>query len=374
MIRRRSHNEGSIYEAPYGRWRAQVSLPSGRRISKTFDDRKAAAAWRTAQIKALQDGSFTAPERITLGQLLDRWMRDVGAHTLRPKTIIIYESAIRVHIGPALGHVRLNRLSPADLQQFYSAKLAEQLSPTTVRHFHALIHRVLRQAVKWGLVARNVADAADPPRRNRPQTAVLTPDQARTFLEAAREDRLFVLYLLAITTGMRQGELLGLHWANVDLEGGTIRITTTMQRLWKRGMVEGEPKTRAGRRSVAIASPLVAALREHRRCLLKERLFAGGQWQDHDLVFPNTIGKPLTPTHLCKGIRRHLEAASLPRIRFHDLRHTAATLMLAVGIPGKVVQETLGHADIGMTLNTYTHLIPELQRDGADRMAKLLTG
>jgi integrase len=237
--------------------------------------------------------------------------------------------------------------------------------------YHNVLHRALDQAVKWQLLARNPCDAVDAPREAAPETATWNANEARAFLAAAVGHDLVALFTLALHTGMRRGELLGLRWQDVDLDRGALAVRRTMTR-GQDGLAFGEPKSAAGRRALALPAPCVDALRSHRVRQLERRLQLGAAWQDTDLIFERGDGTLLHPNTVTYAFQHVAAHAGVPRIRFHDLRHTAATLMLANGEHPKIVQERLGHADISMTLNRYSHVSMDMQRDAADRLAALL--
>jgi integrase len=271
-----------------------------------------------------------------------------------------YERVVRLHICPTLGGTKLSALTPAQVQALYRAKLDEGLAPKSVKHVHTTLHRALRQAVRWGLVPRNVAAEADPPRVRTPEMSPLSPTQARTLLEAARGNRLEALNVLAVTTGMRQGELLGLGWEDVDLEAGVARVRRTLT-LAKGGPHLTEPKTRGSRRSIRLTTSAAEALERHRERQEDERSAAGEKWQYHGLVFRTKRGTPIRRDNLHdKYWKPLLRRAGLPDIRFHDLRHTCATILLTKGVHPKIVSEMLGHSSVSITLDTYSHVIPGL--------------
>lgn len=220
---------------------------------------------------------------------------------------------------------------------------------------------------------RNVSELIDPPRIRHHEMTVLSPEQVRTFLATAKNDRYYVLYVLALTTGMRQGELLALKWRDVDLDGARLTVRATLQYITRQGYVFTPPKTKRRRRSIALTSAAVDALRAHRQRLDIEREKLSGAWADHNLVFPNTIGRPLDGIRLLQRyFHPLLERASLPRIRFYGLRHTAATLLLGKGINPKIVSEMLGHAQVAITLDIYSHVVPHMQEQAAAAMDSLL--
>jgi integrase len=232
----------------------------------------------------------------------------------------------------------------------------------------------LTQAERWGLVTRNVAKLTEPPRVPDRRVLPLSPEQVRVFLRAIEGDRLEALYLIAIGVGLRQGEILGLSWQDIDLESGTITVRNALQRVdGKLRLVE--PKSMTSRRVVPAPRIVLDALRAHRTRQLEARLLAGSRWHDdpRDLVFTTTVGTPMDGIAVTRRFQVLLAEAGLPRQRFHDLRHACASLLLAQGVPARVVMETLGHSQIGLTLNTYSHVIPALGREAADRMDDMLS-
>jgi integrase len=296
---------------------------------------------------------------VALSEYLKRWLNESVRGSVKPITHQSYEMLVNKHIVPALGNMRLAKLTPARLQGFYRSKLDAGLSPRTVQYVHVVLHRALKQALRWALVTRNVAEAVDPPRVPKKEIHPLSPEQARTFLEAARNDRLAALYLLAIHTGMRQGELLNLKWDDVDLDAGVLRVRGT--------------KTARSRRTVTLSETALEALRSHRERQLSEIDRMGILWQKNGLVFATGIGTLLSRQNLTqRSFRPLLAKAGLPRIRFHDLRHTCATILLSKGVHAKFVQELLGHATIAITLDTYSHVLPGMGRQVSQAMQDVL--
>jgi integrase len=262
-----------------------------------------------------------------------------------------YEQLIRRHTAPHIGKVRLTKLGARHLDQLYGVLVRSGLSSTTVLQLHRVLHHALRDAMRWNLVARNVAELVTPPRRAHHDFVTLTPKQARRFLDAVKGDRLEALYILALTTGMRQGELFGLRWADVDLDAGALHLVRQL-------------KTRSSRRQVLLVRVAVEALRRHLANQREERRQLGLPWDEQGLVFPNTVGRPLHSSNfLQRSFYPLLARAGLPHIRFHDLRHSAATLLLGLGIHPKIVSELLGHSQIGITLDLYSHVTATMQQD-----------
>jgi integrase len=352
----------------------------GRRQQKWqggFRTRREAQAALTETLSRLDHGTFVAPSRQTLADYIPQWL---AAHRgkVRATTYASYERNLRTHVIPQLGSRQLRSLTPALLNGFYADVSRRDgrgaLSPRTVRYIHMILRRSLADAVKWGALARNPADSADPPKPGRPQAMkTWTVAELRAFLDHVREDRLFAAWLLLATTGLRRGELLALRWENADLEGGRVAIVRTLtsissHRAWS------EPKTDKGRRQVALDPATVMALRQHRARQLEERLAWGPAYQDNGLVFSREDGSALHPELFLRQFRNRIRAAALPRIRLHDLRHTYASLALQAGIHPKIVSERLGHATIAITLDTYSHVIPDMQQEAAERVAALVLG
>jgi integrase len=280
---------------------------------------------------------------------------------------------IRLHVLPVIGETKLAKLTPLNVQELYANRIAAGLSPTTVSQLHAVLHRAVKQAVRWGLLTRNVTELADAPRRSTPETVTWDAKQVRSVLRVADRDEngIGALWRLALMTGMRRGEILGLRWEDLDLDRSTLSVRRTRSRGKGGAWIEGTPKTASGRRAIALPPSLVEALRRHRLKQVERRLALGPAWEDTGYVFSNEIGVPLHVNALDLRFRRLIGAAGVPKIRFHDLRHTSATLMLANGEHPKVVQERLGHADIAMTMR-YLHVSMGMQRDAADRLDALL--
>jgi integrase len=247
------------------------------------------------------------------------------------------------------------------------------LAPKTVRNIHGALHAALGDAVRWDYVARNVAAAADLPKGMAPEMQVWNPEQLRAFLDHVRDDRLYAAWLLLATTGMRRGEVAGLRWVDVDLDTG--RVSPRRPRVVVNHQVlVSEPKMAKGRRSIALDPATVAALRDHRRWQLEDRFAVGPGWEDSGLVFTWPDGRPLHPERFSKWFEQHTRAAGLPKIRLHDVRHSYATAALAAGIPAKIVSERLGHANIAITMDTYSHVLPGLDEQAAGTVAQLILG
>lgn len=294
--RKRGQNEGSIFKRKDGRWVAILNLgyKNGRRQRKSFygETRKEVQEKLVQALRAKQQNLPVSPERLTLRQYLERWLEQSAKPSLRPRTYEGYRDHVNKHIVPALGHIQLAKLTAQDVQTLLNEKVESGLAPRTVHYMHAVLRRALNQAVKWDLVARNVATLVDRPRSETKEIVPLTPEQARAFLKAIQGERLEALYTVALALGLRKGEALGLRWQDIDLAGAQLKVTGSMQR------VEGklqlvETKTERSRRTIAMPESVVSALRKHKARQLRERLKAGQRWHDSDLVFTSTIGLPI---------------------------------------------------------------------------------
>jgi integrase len=364
MTRRRGNNEGSIYRRADGRWEASVSVGGGKRRRYYAKTRQEAARKLNEALKAHGDGLPVTSERQTVEKFLEGWLETVKA-SVRIRTHLRYEQYCRLHLAPYIGKLPLGRLSAQHLQRLYADRRAAGLSATSVAHLHAVIHKALGQAAKWDIIPRNVADLVEKPRMETPEMKTLSPEQARSFLDAARDDRLEGLWVLALNTGARQGELLGLKWDAIDLDRGTVQIRASLQRVSGR-YIFAEPKTARSRRQILVTESVIAALRRHRSAQLEERLRAGSAWCDYDLVFSDRYGQPILATELTRGAFYPLLArAGLPKVRFHDLRHTAASLLLGRGVHPKIVADMLGHSTIAITIDLYSHTTPAMHRQAA---------
>jgi integrase len=346
----------------------------GKRLQRSrggFPTRRDAQRFLTDTLARLGDGCYAAPSKQTLGDFLTAEWLPAIADTVRPLTIAQYTSIVKVRIVPRIGHLRLQGLNAAHLNALYRELAIDGLGPGSVRATHSVLRRAFRDGVRWGRLARNPAGAADPPAATESRATAWTAGEVRRFLEHVDGDRLFALWRLAATTGMRRGELAGLAWLALDLEGA--RLTVDQQLLPTVGGVSfGPPKSSRSRRTIALDPDTVAALREHREAQLLERAFAGDAYVDHDLVFANPLGAPLGPHAVSAAFLKHRGAAGLTGT-LHILRHTHATLALTHGIPVHVVAARLGDRPETL-LKTYAHLLPASDGEAAVRVASLLAG
>ncbi len=353
-------------------YRGSYFAPDGkRRYVSAKKKGEAEKALRRAMADADRGLVFEAGT-LTVGKYLeDKWLPDIK-DTVRRKTFVQYESVVRCHLAPALGRLKLVSLTPAHVRALYRKKLGSGLAPRTVQYIHTTLHKALKQAVMDGLIPRNVTEAVKAPQVRREEMQPLSPEQVKTLFETARGDRLEALYVLAVHTGLRQGELLGLKWDDVDLDDGTLQVRRALTTA-KGGPVLAAPKTKGSRRSVKPTQGAIEALRSHLERQLREVDGAGSLWQENGLIFASESGAPLdrrtVTSHRFKPL---LKRAGLPPIRFHDLRHTCATLLLTRNVNPKIISEMLGHATIAITLDIYSHVLPNMRDQAAAAMEDAL--
>jgi integrase len=371
---RRGNGEGTIYKRKDGRWEAKISLPDGRRRSLCARTRQEVAKKLQQAQRTIAEGLPLAGERQTVGDFLASWLKDSAAHKVRPKTLRRYQELVRLHMLPEIGRVPLTKLTPQHVERMMSSAANKGASPRTVNHCRAVLRNALNHAMRHGVVGRNVASLAGAPHVPEREFHALTPESARSILAAVRGDRLEALFTVALACGLRQSEALGLRWTDVDFDSSNLTIQRTLQRV-NREFQFFEPKTKRSRRTIVLPTPVLTALREHRSRQIEERLRVGPAWEGEKwggLVFSDEIGCPLSGFHVTKRFRRLLGLAGLPTMRYHDLRHGAASLMAAQGVPVRVAMEILGHAQISTTMNIYAHVAPELQKEAAERLAQAL--
>lgn len=329
----------------------------------------------TRLLNQLATGEYVEPSRTTLAEYLERWLADYAEVNVAPKTFERYAEIVRKHLVPALGHHRLTKLQPLQIQAYYSLALQSGrrdgkggLSAQTVIHHHRVLKDALSQAVRWRLLVRNPSDAVEPPRRQDLEMQVLEETQIGTLLKGAAAKSIYIPILLAVTTGMRRGEILGLRWNDLDLNAGTLAVCQSLEHTRSGGLKFKQPKTRRSRRVVALPGFARDALRKHRALQAKVRLLAGPDYKDNELVCARWDGNPRNPGALTRAFAKLIVDLGLPKIRFHDLRHSHATQLLREGIHPKVVSERLGHSTVGITLDTYSHVTPGMQEEAAKRI------
>jgi integrase len=374
---KRGNGEGGISRRKDGLYMARytVQTATGAKRKAVYGKTRKEAAEKLTKALADRDmGLVLEGENRTLAAFLDGWLEGTVKGSVKATTYESYERLIRCHIKPELGRRKLKTLAPDHVQALYQRKLDSGLAPGTVRQIHSVLSRALDQAVKWGTVPRNVCKVTTPPKPDAEEIRPLDAEQARQFLRTAGGERFEALYVLAVTAGLRIGELLALRWQDVDLEasGATLRVRRTKSTA-KSGPVFTTPKNGKGR-SIRLTRHAIEALKAHRATQNVERLKAGVLWQDNGLVFCTHGGRPLDSHNVARtSFKPLLKRADLPDIRFHDLRHTCATLLLSRGHHPKLVQELLGHASVALTLDRYSHVLPGMGDQTAAAMEAALS-
>jgi integrase len=398
LAKRRGNKDGSIRERRKGLWEARVDL-DGHRLSAYGKTRADAAGKLRKLIETHERGGAIPGGRQTTAAYLTDWLAFVRDR-VRPRTWERYEQLVRVHLVPAVGSLLLTKLGADRLERLYSEKLAAGLSKRTVHHLHVVLGTALRRALRQGKVAANVCAVAVPPRLEQKERPTLSAAKVRELLTAAESDRFYALYFLATHTGMREGELLGLRWAFVDFGEHTVRVAATLQRT-KTGFILAEPKTERSKRTISVGPEVMAALRIHKRQQAEERMKVADVWDGSlGLVFPNELGRPmeagnflrrsfwpllakvgLAETIITKEerIRRGkkvvVEVKTLrPLVRFHDLRHSFASLALERNVHPSVVAATLGHARTSTTVDMYSHVQPGMTGEATSVVEDLIAG
>ena len=374
-----------LLAAASGSWRCKFEIgrgADGRRQTRYLTvrgTRKDAEKAMIDALKAASDGTFVDASKLTVGEYLEKWLTDYATTAVAAKTLERYAEIVRNHLVPGLGAIALRELKPLDIQGYYAIALASgrikggALSPRTVHHHHVILSQALARAVKWRLLAINPAEAVDPPRVHQQEIEVLNDDELATLLRAAQDTRSYPAILLAATTGMRRGEVLGLRWRDLDLDGAKLAVAVSLEET-KSGLRVKAPKTRSSKRTITLAAVTVEALRRHRAQVLRERLALGLGRDDKGPVFANLEGEHIRPRNFTKEFGRIVKRARVRSITLHGLRHSHITSLLRAGVNAKVVSERAGHASVGITLTLYAHALPDMQAEAAAKVDAALRG
>lgn len=366
---------GHIKQRAKGSWSIVIDLGrdvTGKRKQKWSTVRgtkKEAQAELSRLLNELNTGEYVEPSRMLVSDYLKRWLKDYAEPSVSPKTAERYAQIISDNIKPVLGNYQLSKLKPLHIQSFYTDCLTSGrkdgkggLSAQTVLHFHRLLRKAFLQAVKWQLLARNPVDAVEPPRPQRTEMNAINETETALLLEKLTDSPLFTPVLLAVTTGLRRGELLALRWKDINLEEGRLTVNQSLEQT-KTGLRFKTPKTERSRRQVPLPGVALDILKDHKRQQNEERLRLGPVYQNNDLVFPRPDGSLMAPDSFSTNFAAFIRRSKLKHIRFHDLRHSHATQLLLQGVHPKIVSERLGHSNIGITLDTYSHVLPGMQED-----------
>jgi integrase len=360
MAKRAVRGEGSVFRDNRGYWSAQITGPDGKRKTKRSKIQREVRDWLQSQRQAIHNNSWVSDDKLTVGAYMDRYMVDVVKPSVRPRTFESYQSWYTHHIKPGLGSIRLVKLSPQQVQAFYTEQ-GGVVSSRSVQYMHAILHKALEQAVRWSLVPRNVTDLVTPPSVKHPQPVVWSMDELKQFMAVAKEHRLYALWAIAISCGMREGELLGIQVSDIQWDTGTINVNHALQLVRGQGLVLTTPKTAKSRRTIKVPASALQILRDHVEQLKENQRY----------VFAGRTGEPMLPRTLVETFKVLIKRSGVPDIRFHDLRHLCATIHLQAGTNPAVVAALLGHSTVNLTLSTYSHVLPSIQDEAADRMDRL---
>ena len=366
---------GHIKQRAKGSWSIVLDLgrdATGKRKQKwstIHGTKKEAQAELNRLLNEINTGEYIEPSRMLVSEYLKRWIKDYANPNVSPKTSERYAQIIHDNINPSLGQYALSKLKPLHIQSFYTDCLTSGrkdgkggLAAQTVLHFHRLLRKAFLQAVKWQLLARNPVDAVEPPRPQRTEMNAINEKETALLLGKLTGSSLFTPVLLAVTTGLRRGELLALRWKDINLEDGRLTVNQSLEQT-KTGLRLKTPKTERSRRQVPMPGIAVDILKDHKRQQNEERLRLGPVYQNNDLVFPRPDGSLMAPDSFSTNFAAFIRRSGLKHIRFHDLRHSHATQLLLQGVHPKIVSERLGHSNIGITLDTYSHVLPGMQED-----------
>ena len=373
-----NYGGGTVYQRKDGRYVASIKDPNtGKRIERYAQNEKEAYKKLEDMKFEIRQNTLATGPRQTVGQYLHTWLEEVHKSEVEELSYIHQSGLVENHLIPALGHLQLKSLSAQHVQKLYTSLSKKGYKSNTIRGIHSVLHKALKNALRWKLVSSNVSDDVTIPRdQQETETAqALTAEQALHLLKASRGHSLEAFIALALVTALRHGELMGLRWREVDLETRRLSIKRTVGYDWTHGYISSDPKSKSSRRSIQLPQFVVNALLRHREKQQERKLKAGPRWEENDLVFANSYGRYREPGYTSRKFRKLLEEIGLPRIRIHDLRHSAASLLILVlRMPPKLVQELLGHSSLDMTMDIYTHVNEAQQREMMDAFDRFLEG
>lgn len=367
---------GSTYSIVFDLGRDPTTGKRKQKWISGFKTKKEAEKALSDIIAKLTQGDFAEPSKQILTEYMQYWLEVYAKPNVSPKTYKRYADIIRLYISPTIGQLRLDKLRPLHIQDLYNKAIKDKtdggfgLSPASALYIHRVLHQALKHAVKWQMLIRNPADAVEPPKTTKPQMHVLTEKDIEAVLNELVNDAIFMPTYLAIMTGMRRGEICGLKWSDIDFDKGVMYIQRSLQRI--NGILqEKQTKTSQSSRSVALSTETINLLKKHKAKQAQEKLMMGQLYQDNNYVCAWPDGRPMDPDYLTHRFAKVVSKLGL-QARFHDLRHTHATLLLKEGIHPKIVSERLGHSEIRITLDTYSHVLPQMQREAAEKLDKII--
>jgi integrase len=372
---KRSNGEGSIYQRKDGRWVGSIHV----RTSTGAVERRALYGRTRADVEQrfaalrqqVEHGTPVVPAGLTVASYLAEWVEQVAARRVRASTLYNYRLYITRDITPALGRKRLDKLSAGDVRLFLAQLLDAGIGERTVQYVHATLRAALEDATRDELIPRNVARLVRAPRPATQERPSLSVEQARTLLKSTRKHRLYGLFVVLVLLGLRRSEALGLRWPDVDLDGETLAVRSTLHRQTS-GLVLLPPKTRRSRRTIPLPGPVVEVLRAHEKAQEAGRDAAGKAWRETGHVFTTPLGTPIDPRNATRVFQSQCEGAGVPVVPLHALRHTCVSLLLSLGVPPRVVMEIAGHSALEMTMNVYGHVDLDSRREALGRLADLI--
>ncbi len=368
---RRGNNEGTIYQLPSGSWRAQIYI-NGYRLGKTKKTKREAQIWLRQTLEKTVQGYTGHGSNMLYEVFLKAWL-SAKKSAIKNSTWSLYETTIRNHIIPFLGKEKISGITPEKIQLLYLQKEQTGTGTRTIRVIHTVINNSLKKAVKLGVIHTNPAQATTPPVYETPEMEIYSEHEITQLLMAVKETNIEGLIHFAVTTGLRQSELLGLQWSDINWDRKTINIQRQLSRKFKKPNYFVSPKTKSGKRTISLGEKTIQKLQEHYRKQLNQIKKIGEKWQKNNLIFPSAVGTPMSQRNLYKKFKAVIHQAGMRNIRFHDLRHTAASLMLNHGIPALIVAKRLGHSKVSVTLDTYGHLLPGMEQETANFIDELIT-
>lgn len=387
---RRGKGEGCITKRKDGSWQASIKVgvkDNGKDKRKYFygKTRKEVQEKLTKSVHEVNQGTYTEPSKLIVGEWLDTWINEYMKNNIRQNTWKSYETQIRVHIKPEIGQLKLSKLNTSHVQALLNCKFEGGrkdgkeggLSNRSIKYIHTVLHSALEQALKENIIMVNPCNAIKMPKKDEEKKIMyLTLEQVRIFLEYAKESRFYSAYVLALNTGLRRGEIVGLKWDCIDFEKATLAVKLNAV-ITNEGTVLSKPKTKSSIRTIPVPQSALKELKRHQLKQLEYKNFhMRGAYEEHDMVFPNEFGKPMDPNNFARnfnGIMKRIkkEHTNFPDITLHCLRHTFATLSLESGIPAKTIQEILGHSTISMTLDLYSHVTEKMKFDASEKINKI---
>jgi integrase len=372
MVKRRSNHEGSIFKRENGSWRAQVSI-EGRRLSYKGKTQKECQKWLRETNNNIEEGFTYKKISKRFQSFAEDWLVSISSSRSKTTTAL-YDRTMRIEIFPFLGKSKLIDLTPEVIQRLYDHLIKQGKSGHAVHTIHKVLNVSLEHAVRLGMIIRNPCKSTSPPKPETTEMKIFDENQIHTFLNTANSlnDQYYVLYYLAFNTGMRISELIGLKWDDLDWERNSIRVRRQLLRFKGGGFEFTKPKSKSGSRTILIGENTMEELKKHREKVMSTQLDFGENWKDLNLIFPTRVGTPIVSQNLRRGFRKVLQVSGLPKIRFHDIRHTAASLMLNYGISVLIVSRRLGHSKPSITLDVYGHLIPSKDEEATVLLDELI--